>query len=349
MTDSIREKLDMYKCFSRKTRGSSFTEKDSRSIYEGDILSNDQGSCLVVENVYPLSYVRGGYSLGKALGYDTSYLELISGGCKGCGDISDFIFLDTETTGLSGGAGTVAFLTGAGFFTDDAFVVRQYFMRDYDEEPAMLEYLNMLLKERQGLVTFNGRSFDWNILRSRYVYNRMKPVVSEPHHIDLLYPSRRIWKLKLESCRLSSLEENILGEYRVNDIPGEQIPSAYFEYLDTGRFDTMQKVLEHNREDILSMVSLLIRICAILTDPLNESDGSFELLGAGTIFENACGSSRVVECLEACVNSGSARVRHTALLKLSGIYKRNNEYEKAVLHWREHADGREAASRAFTA
>jgi uncharacterized protein len=337
MKESIREKLDMFKGFSGNAVKTSGRSPGPGSVTEGTVQSNSHGSCLVVEHDYPLTYVHGGYALEKALCHDACYVRLLNGGSESSERISDYVFLDIETTGLSGGAGTVAFLTGVGFFKGTSFIVRQYFMRDYDDEPAMLDFLDEILKERQGLVTFNGKSFDWNILRSRFVFNRMKPAVCEPVHIDLLYPSRRIWKLKLENCRLSSLEENILGEYRVDDIPGELIPSAYFEYLDTGRFDKIRKVMDHNRADILSMVSLLTKVCTILRDPVYESDGGFELLGAGSIFETADNAAKVIECLEACINSESSQIRHSALMKLSVIYKRGNEYEKAVNQWKEHS------------
>ncbi len=304
----------------------------------GVIETNDQGSCMVKESSYPLSYLYGGYPLGELLDNDEECFGMIAR-CPGYqGKARDFIFLDLETTGLSSGTGTVPFLTGIGFFGEDSFVVRQYFMRDFDDEPCVLEALNGVFSGSSVLVTFNGRAFDWNILTQRYIFNRMRPTVKDPCHIDLLYPSRRIWKGSLESCRLSSLEENILKEFRVGDIPGALIPSVYFDYLDSGSFtEDMKKVLEHNRRDVLSMAALLARICSIISDPFISSEGENELFGAGRIFEAGSQRERMIECFEGCMESYDYRIRGTALKKLSAVYKRGDEYDKAVRHWIEHS------------
>lgn len=337
MNDSIRKKLDMYMGIDHGNEDMSLGSRSESHLFsEGDIQLNDQGSCLVIEHKYHISYLHGGYPLGKALAHDPYFLGLLSKESNAHRKISDFMFLDIETTGLSRGAGTVAFLIGTGFFKDEYFVLRQYFMRDFDDEPAVLYFLNTLLSDHKGLVTFNGKSFDWNILFNRYTYNRMKPLMNDPIHIDLLYPSRRLWRSKLESCRLSSLEENILGEFRVNDIAGELIPSAYFEFLDNRCFDTMGKVIEHNRNDVLSMVSLLNRICSIMRDPLNESDCEYELLGVGSILKTNDEQSKVLECFEVCADSDNRQVNERALKIITKIYKRCNDYEKAVKHWNEH-------------
>ena len=203
-------------------------------VVPGSVCSSASGSFYIIESRYPLTYTYGGSKLGSVPDIDAKSLAMLGGEDFGGIAAEKLLFLDTETTGLSGGAGTVAFLVGTGFFTDGVFVIRRYFMRDYDEEPAMLDGFNAFLTGFEGLVTFNGKSFDWNLLQSRFISNRIKCFLKSPGHIDLLYPARRIWGLKLESCRLSSLEENVLGERRSGDIPGELIPSVYFRYLENG-------------------------------------------------------------------------------------------------------------------
>lgn len=334
MHKDLRSKLQLYKKDSPpKSKKELETGSDIHDIMGGVVLSNDNGSCFVIENRLPISYLYGGYPLGNVLNIDPLALKRV---CRDISEktcVSDLLFLDTETTGLSSGTGTVAFLVGVGFFEDDAFVLRQYFMRDYDEEPALLTEINDLFGSHSSLVTFNGKSFDWNLLKTRFIFNRIRPAISEPAHIDLLFPSRRIWKLKLESCRLQSIEENILGETRVDDIPGAQIPSIYFEYLNSRNAGIIKKVIKHNELDILSMVALLSRISNLLDEPLEASDGEHELLGIGKIFESSREFETVIECFENCMKSENVSVKEAAMRRLSDIYKKSGDYKKAVRHW----------------
>lgn len=356
MSEDLRRRLQLYRISAESNTSNSInneinseagvrhsklgnikTDKDIHDIMEGSFCENDNGTCFVIENRYPVSYIHGGYSLGEALNINTSSLKRI---CKDLREkdcvsnsVSNLLFLDTETTGLSGGTGTVAFLVGVGFFEEDAFVLRQYFMRDYDEEPALLTALNELLLKHSCLVTFNGKAFDWNLLKTRYIFNRIRLSMSDPSHIDLLFPSRRIWKLKLESCRLQSIEENILGEIRVDDIAGAQIPSIYFEYLQSRNASIIKKVIRHNELDILSMVALLLKITEMIDEPLKNSDGEQELLGIGIIFETNQEIDIVIKCFENCMDSENSSVKNIAAQRLSDIYKRSGDYSKAVSHW----------------
>ena len=163
------------------------------------------------------------------------------------------LYLDTETTGLSGGAGTVAFLTGLGYLTENGFLVHQYLMRDYPEERFLLENVKAMLPQFDVLCTFNGKSFDLPLLQSRFRMNRMDASVLEKPHIDLLHLARRVWKLRLGRCNLGRLEEAIFGQPRVDDLPGNQVPERYFSFLKTGDFHLLQDVLEHNQQDIASL------------------------------------------------------------------------------------------------
>src|SRR5207302_806542 len=140
------------------------------------------------------------------------------------------LFLDTETTGLAGGPGTYAFLVGAGWIEGDAFVVTQHFMRDLDEEPALLAALAPLLERAGGVVTFNGSGFDLPLLETRFVLARRRWPATLPH-LDLLRPSRRVWTGCLDDCRLGTLERDVLGLSREEDVPGAVIPSLYFDWL----------------------------------------------------------------------------------------------------------------------
>lgn len=334
MYQDLKSKLQMYKKdISLKPHHSVKKGCDIDELLDGCIYSNDDGCCFVTESRYPASYIYGGCSIGDAQKLNAGILKKVCSDVYGEMSVENFLFLDTETTGLSGGTGTVAFLIGTGFFESGEFVLRQYFMRDYDEEPAMLTALNELLSKYTGLITYNGKAFDWNLLQTRFIFNRIRPAMREPVHMDLLFPSRRIWRLKLESCSLVSIEENVLGEYRTDDIPGAMIPAAYFKYLEDRDAKDMERVIRHNRLDIMSMVSLLCKMCSMLENPLAKTDGDRELLGVGKIFESSGDFENVIGCFEACMESKSIIVKETASKKLSCIYKRNKNYKKAVEHW----------------
>ncbi len=331
MQNDLRSKLEMYKKNTPQNEPSQKREKIDMPDFPGSTaLSNGNGSFLLIEDRFPLSYIHGGYPLGKSLGIDMHPLLKLCGSHDCSPGIRDFLFLDTETTGLSGGAGTVAFLIGTGCFEEDFFVLRQFFMRDYDEEPAVLTALNELFDSHKGLVTFNGKAFDWNLLQTRFISNRIRPGLKNPVHLDLLFPSRSIWKLKLESCRLSSLEENVLGEYRADDIPGAMIPSIYFKYLEDRDTSVVKKVIKHNESDILSMVSLMLKINSLLADPLAQAEDGHELLGIGGIFEKNGEHQSVLECYNACISSDSFTIKGTASKRLAFIHKKNGDYRKSA-------------------
>lgn len=311
---------------------------DIDRLLEGSIVENDQGSCFVVTKEYADSYLYGGYNLGYARELRINNLKAV---CKDITDefsIDDFLFLDTETTGLCGGVGTVAFLVGVGYYREDKFFVKQFFMRDYDEEPALLYELSKLFEEFKALITYNGKSFDAGVLNNRYLMNRFKPIFEDIPHVDLLHPSRVIWKNSLSDVRLSTLEKEILSEYRVDDIPGSMIPAAYFEYLEEKDASTIVKVLLHNVSDILSMTSVLMRIHDIINDPINSCSCDEELAGAGRIFEKSREYNTVIKCLEKCNDIENSYMRRRVTRSLSVAYKRTGKYKEALDYWNKIKD-----------
>ena len=144
-------------------------------------------------------------------------------------NIRRVLFLDTETTGLSGGAGTVAFEIGIGFIDERGMVIRQYVMRDYGEEGPMLEEIAALFSRFDTVVSFNGKAFDLPLLESRMVMNRIRLAPTQMPQLDLLHAARRVYKLRLKRCNLASLEEAVLGRKRCDDLPGAQVPQRYFD------------------------------------------------------------------------------------------------------------------------
>ena len=198
-------------------------------------------------------------------------------------------FLDTETTGLAGGSGTCAFLVGVGRIRADGFHVRQFFLRDYDEEPSALAALTDSLADAQVLVTYNGKSFDVPLLETRYRLARARPPFARLSHLDLLYGARRLWRFRFDSCRLMELENRILGHEREGDVPGAQIPEIYFDYVRTHRAARIAPVFSHNALDIVSLACLT----GIVPWAFRESGGAAELrhaaefMGLGRWIEQA--------------------------------------------------------------
>lgn len=190
-------------------------------------------------------------------------------------------FLDTETTGLAGGTGTVAFVTGVGRITPEGFTVRQFFLRDFDEESSALAALADHLEEFDVLVTYNGKSFDQPLLETRYRMSRRKPPFARLEHLDLLYGARRLWKLQFESCRLVELEHRVLGVTRVGDVAGELIPQLYFNFVRTGRAAQLDPVFEHNRLDIVSLACLTAIVPRAFHSPHEVALAGPELIGLG--------------------------------------------------------------------
>ena len=237
----------------------------------------------------------------------------------------EILFLDTETTGLSHGAGTVAFLVGVGYFEEEYFIVRQYLMRDYDEEVFLLQNILSHLSVKKHLCTFNGASFDMPLLDSRFTMQRMRnPYVLQ--HIDLLHVARRVWKMRLKSCELSRLEEMVLGITREDDLPGALVPERYFQYLKTKDFSLLDDILEHNGQDIISLAHLLHRLCVLHDAPLT-AEKQEDIFSLGKVYEKRglCEGARM--CYRAA-DKGSLSTMARA--RIAETYRREGKTEMAA-------------------
>lgn len=199
-------------------------------------------------------------------------------------DVRKCLFLDTETTGLSGGAGTVAFLVGVGFIEGGALVIEQYLMRDYSDEPDLIDRLANRMDRFEYVCTFNGKTFDMPLLEARFTMNRMRHRWREMENLDLLHPARRTWKRRLGSCRLGRLEEMILGLERVGDLPGCEVPQRYFDFLKTGDMSLLEEIIRHNRQDIATLATLLVKLCEIYDSPECLKDKK-DLISVGKALE----------------------------------------------------------------
>ncbi len=171
-------------------------------------------------------------------------------------DMSRMLFLDTETTGLSGGTGTVAFLVGLASFDAGVLRIEQLVVPSFGAEVPVLARLAERLREASCLVTYNGKSFDWPLLRTRFVLCRM-PAPPLPPHVDLLHATRRLWKPRLGGVRLTEIEREILRFEREGDIDGAEIPGRYFQFLRDGVASRLTAVIEHNQNDLIALAAML--------------------------------------------------------------------------------------------
>ncbi len=251
-------------------------------------------------------------------------------------DYREALFLDTETTGLAGGTGTVAFLIGLGWFEGDAFVTRQLFARDYGEERATLLGLRELLKGKRFLVSFNGKAFDTNLLASRFIMNRMPNPIAGLPHLDLLHPARRLLSHRLADRRLGSLEVALLGFEREGDVPGSEIPQRYFDWLRRRDGRLMADVFEHNRLDILSLAALAAHLAELL-DPDGENTRYHpgDRLAAARLFLARECPDEAVRLLDPLVGCASRETARDAARELSLHYKREGQWPAAVAIWEE--------------
>ena len=313
-----------------------------QDLVEGQEIESAQGHTFMALERYPLHYHHGHAALASLLLQPASIAAQLGREPRlADANLSRAVFLDTETTGLSGGAGTLAFLVGIGTFEDEAFHLRQYFLRDPDEEAAMLSALADLASDYQAIVTFNGRGFDLPLLQTRYILARMRPKWLGLPHLDLLSPARRVWRDRLPSCALSSLETHVLGIQRTqDDVPGYLIPQMYLDYLRTGDARDMLRVMYHNRQDILSMVTLATQLCQIFAGPsADESLDPADLVSLGKWYEDLGLNAQAEQAFRAALERDLLLLtRAAALTRLGLLLKRQERRDEAVVIWGQLAE-----------
>ncbi len=306
-------------------------------LVNGEVISTPDGETFQVKEYFPSHFRYGEMTLAEVLDIPTYPAHLISKDerLKGL-DLRKALFLDTETTGLAGGTGTFAFMIGLGFFERDGFLVHQFFMRDYSEERASLSLLKGLLESFQFLITFNGRYYDIPLLETRFILSRLSSKIKEIPNFDLLYPSRRIWKGAYENCRLITLESQLLGMERVDDVPSEWIPYLYFDYLQTGDASKIHRVFYHNQMDILSMVALAGRIHLTYHDPqAARPRKGIEHFALGRLFWEHSHPEKAISCFEIALKRCDENLSWEVMRWLSMAFKKTGQGEKARSLWEE--------------
>jgi uncharacterized protein YprB with RNaseH-like and TPR domain len=249
-------------------------------------------------------------------------------------DAQQWLFLDTETTGLAGGTGTYPFLIGLAWWEGGGLEVEQLFMREYSEERSLLAALAERLAERPVLVTFNGKSFDWPLLETRYRMTRTIPLPALRAHLDFLHPARNLWRLRLGSVRLSQLERYVLGWDRGADVVAELIPRIYLDFVRAGHAEPLVPVFHHNQMDLRGLAGLSGRILSLLGDEEPTSQDGLELYGVSRICERRGEVKRARKLYEQSIASvlptETDRAARTALARLA---KRDGDLALACELW----------------
>src|SRR3989442_2680248 len=258
-------------------------------------------------------------------------------------DPEKWLFLDTETTGLAGGTGTYAFLIGLAWWDAGGLQVEQFFMRDFGEEHSLLQELSQRVAERPVLVTFNGKSFDWPLLESRYTMTRSIAVPKLAAHLDLLHPARALWKLRLGSVRLVELERHVLdaprlGWHRENDVASALIPQFYFDYLRGGPAEPLAAVVRHNQMDLHRLAALFGKINTLLSEQTSDTTANrmLDLFGLSRFLQRRGESDRAHSaCAQALEIGLPAEFRPQARRDLAQMAKRRGEHTRAAEIWLE--------------
>jgi len=265
----------------------------------------------VVRARYAFGHRHGVVEIGASVGWVAT---------EHAGAAAGMVWLDTETTGLAGGTGTYAFLVGLAYLDGETLVTEQFLLRRLRSEAHLLAAVSERLAGRPHLVTFNGQRFDWPILESRFILARQRPAAPAVH-TDLITPARRLWHRVLGTYRLSTLEAEVIGAPRDDDVPGWLIPGIYVEYLRSGDRAALEPVIAHNRADLLAMVALHGEVIRTLRD-LQRSRVGFDWEGAGMLLLRRGEHTRAASCFDRAVDEAAdPRDRWRALRRLSRAYR----------------------------
>jgi uncharacterized protein YprB with RNaseH-like and TPR domain len=291
---------------------------------------------LVKDFYYSLDGRYGKVRLGEWRDLQPETLAIISGSDAFAAlDAQKVLFFDSETTGLAGGTGTIPFMLGFGFFSEQVFQVKIFLLQDLDKEGEFLAAVDDFLRAGNfsATVTFNGKAFDFPLLETRYILQRRRfPLLPLPH-LDFLFPARTIWKNTFDSRKLGYLGEMLLGLSRSDDIEASSIPALYFNFLRNQDFSVIEPIIEHNAMDLVGLAALVLLGARYLADySLTADEG--EILGLGLLCERA----GLLEKAEAFYRiakdvGGRAAVGERAVRRLSILLKKKKLYIEALKLW----------------
>jgi tetratricopeptide (TPR) repeat protein len=312
-------------------------------VLGGRVIHNSFGRAVAIDRRYESDRHHGASRVGDCELCDGDGLRLLDPGLQppdGCGTKS--VFLDLETTGISGGAGTVAFLVGCAWFDLGALQVRQFLLTSFAAERALLAAAAEVFDETSLLVTYNGKTFDVPVMETRWLFHRMAMPFEGVRHFDMLHPARRLWRTRSAaespdgdgSCRLTMLERLVCGVRRAGDVPGMEIPSRYFRFLRTGDAYPLEPVLEHNRLDLISLAAVTASAVRLVEAGSAACRDGVEALALGKVYDRAGRTTSAIECYERAAGEGSTEVRAEALYRLAVRLRRDRRFDEAADAWR---------------
>ncbi len=332
---STRKKLEKLVNLSLK-REKSQKEKEKPGDVDLTPRLDNQGAFTFREFIYPLSSVFGGVELSGWKRISPRQLAIIFGN-EDYETISPMklVFFDTETTGLAGGTGTIAFMLGFGFFDGESFRVYIFLLEDLYKEDAFLNEVDRFLEghDFSGTVTYNGKSFDFPLLETRYILQRKRfPLLKLPH-LDFLFPARTLWKHTYDSRNLGHLGDILLGMSRDDDIDASQIPGMYFNYLRSRSFFSIEKVVEHNALDLVGLAALVL-LAARYQEDIAFTRDEGEILGTAKLFEKYGDFETALRLYEELKQSAVREEIITRAVKsLAVIKKKKKLYKEALQLW----------------
>jgi uncharacterized protein YprB with RNaseH-like and TPR domain len=307
-----------------------------KNLPDGDEVETSFGAAYRIESHYENDHPHGRSKLSNVLSFPGSLAADITHQAAFIDvPLEDFAYLDTETTGLGGGAGTLIILVGIGSFVGDKFRLRQYFLRDPAEEAGMLDLLQSDLESASGFVTYNGAAFDLPLLESRYTIalRRRLSLLSSPH-LDLLHVARRLWKRALPDCKLGTVEGEILGVERTDDdVPGAWIPGMYLDYLRSGNAAEMNKVIYHNTVDVLSLVGLAGHVFDRYSDHKLDDLSDSETLAIARWHQDSGRSDTAESAYLKATKSKNKDLKVEALRRYTSHLKHKKRRQEAIDSW----------------
>jgi uncharacterized protein YprB with RNaseH-like and TPR domain len=318
-------------------------------VLGGRARSTPFGDCFVIDRRYEADRRHGGVLIGEC------ELSTAEGLCVLDPALSDAldpevgprtVFIDLETTGLSGGAGTVAFLVGCGYFDLGAFQVRQFLLTSFASERALLAAVAEFLDVADLIVTYNGKTFDVPVMETRWLFHRLEMPLDGVPHFDMLHPARRLWRTRNVDhamaddggCRLTTLEHSLLGVSRAGDAQAFEIPSRYFRFLRSGDPRPLEAVLEHNRLDLVSLAGVTACAARLVAGGSDLCRDEAEALALGRVYERAGAMDRAEACYRRASSAPAIELRAEALYRLGLRCRRARRFGEAAAAWRSLLD-----------
>jgi uncharacterized protein len=313
-------------------------------ILGGRPVSTPFGECLVIDRRYESDRRHGHLQIGDCELGDLAILGMLDPSltttvCELREERPRTVFIDLETTGLSGGAGTVAFLVGCGYFDLGAFQVRQFLLTSFTSERALLAAVASFFEATDLIVSYNGKTFDVPVMETRWLFHRMEMPLDGVPHFDTLHAARRLWRLRPDDvsesgCRLATLERALFDVKRVGDVPGFEIPSRFFRFLRSGDPRPLEPVLEHNRLDLVSLAAVTAHAARLVQEGADGCPDGAQALALGRIFERAGAFDRAEACYRRGAEASNLDVRAEALYRLGLRCRRERRFSEAADAWR---------------